>query len=423
MKPILKPACTAVRDIALAAVLAAVPGSAAMAGGFYTPYQSASALGTALAGASARSDDASFFFYNPATIADLGRLSVAVNAEGFFPSAKIYPGQSVSPLNQDLSSFGGSGEMTRPAVAPAGFVSVPLTQNLTFGAGFTAPFAVIINTDPNWAGRFHLLKTDMRATNYSAAATLQLSPAFAISGGVQVQRFEGEFDKSELIPTFFGPVEARGFLKGKGTAVGAIAGMLIKPSDMMRIGVSYRSQLTHDLEGTAGAYLAGIPVESVRFDLVTPQVLSVGLEQRISAQLRFFGEAQWVNWSQFKGFNISFASGRPNELRPQVWRDTALAGIGFGYALRAGTEITAGVSIDSAVTSGGVNTLSPDGFRTMVAVGLNQIISERIRLSLSYAHMFIDDATVSVNTIREGILTGQASSHTDMLGVTARIDW
>ena len=253
----------AVRGITFATFVCC--GTTAIAGGFYTPYQSSTALGTALAGASARSDDASFFFFNPATIAGLDKPTVALDVRAFLPSARISASQGVSPLGADLTGAGASGEMTAPVLAPALYLALPLTRDLTLGVGFSSPFAVVLNTQADWAGRFHLLTTDMRTYNYSSAFTYRVNSYIAVSAGLQIQRFQAVFEKSELIPSFFGFADARGFLKGEGTAVGAIAGVLFTPFDGTRIGISYRSKLTHHLHGTAGAYMAGVPAEFGKF--------------------------------------------------------------------------------------------------------------------------------------------------------------
>lgn len=46
----------------------------AWAGGFYSPYQSGSAIASALAGATARADDPSFFFFNPAIASSFDKM-------------------------------------------------------------------------------------------------------------------------------------------------------------------------------------------------------------------------------------------------------------------------------------------------------------------------------------------------------------
>ncbi len=411
--------------LAFVCVVASVAAPVAHAGGFYAPYQSGQAIGTALAGASARSDDASFFFFNPATIAGLESANVTIEGRIFLPNIRINTQRAVSPLGLDITTAGDSGDMSDVVGAPGGFAAIPLAKNLWLGVGASGHFAVDIEADPNWAGRFQLLRTDMVGVNFSSALAWQVTDWLAIAGGVQVQKFRGEFEKSELIPV--GPffvAEARGFLEGEDWGVGGIAGIVLTPTETTRIGVGYRSQITHRLEGTAGAALPGIriPDDGASFDVDLPDIVSVGLEQRIGSSLRLFAEGQWVGWSRFKGFDISFTSGRPNELREQDWDDTWMAAIGFGYMLYPGTELTAGVHYDTAVTDGGVNTLSPDGNRTMVALGLNQRITDRGMLSLYYAHVFFEDVPIDIAQPRSGTFEGTFEADLDIFGLSLRMD-
>ena len=398
---------------------------AAFAGGFYAPYQSGQAIGSALAGASARSDDSSFFFFNPATIAGLERANVTMEGRIFVPSVRIEAERATSPLGMDITGAGNSGDLAGIVGAPGGFAAIPLAKNIWLGIGASGHFAVDIDADPGWAGRFQLLKTDIVGWNFSSALVVRVTDWLALAGGVQIQHLTGEFEKSELIPTFFGPLESRGFLEGDDWATGGIAGILLTPTDSTRIGIGYRSQLSHRLKGTAGAVLPGIPipVDSAEFDVDLPDIVSVGLEQRISPTLRIFLEGQWVGWSRFKGFDIAFGSGRPNELRAQDWDDTWMGAIGFGYMIQPGTEITAGVHYDTAVTDGGGNTLSPDGNRTMVALGLNHKVMDRGVLSLYYAHVFFEDAPIEVTQPRSGSFEGTFEADLDIIGLSLRMDW
>ena len=401
----------------------------AHAGGFYAPYQTGQSIGTALAGSSARSDDAGFFFFNPATITGLDGATVTFEGRVFVPNVRIQSQQAVSPFGIDITAAGDSGNLSTTQGAPAGFVAIPLTKDLWLGAGVSGHFAVEIDANPTWAGRFQLLKTDMIGVNFSSALAWKITDWLAIAGGIQVQKFEGEFEKSELVPLSpFGPfIEARGFLEGEDWGVGAIAGILLTPTETTRIGVGYRSQISHRLKGTAGAVLpipgVTLPVDTAEFDVDLPDIVSVGLEQRIGSSLRLFLEGQWVGWSRFKGFDIAFGSGRPNELRAQEWDDTWMGAIGFGYMIQPGTEFTAGVHYDTAVTDGGGNTLSPDGNRTMIGLGLSHRVMERGVVSLHYAHVFFEDAPINVAQPRSGAFAGTFEADLDIFGVSLRMDW
>lgn len=411
---------------AAAFVLSAGP---ALAGGFYAPYQSGAALQSALAGASARTDSPSFFFFNPATIANTGTPTISVEASGFIPDISISVQSATAPASQggfDMTAFGDSGGMTGEAFGPTVFAAIPVHDDVVVGFGFSAPFAAILDANPNWAGRFHLLKTDMRAYNGTVALAWRINEMIAIAGGVQIQYFEGEFDRSESLPvvTPFGLafVEQRGFLKGDSVGFGFTAGALLTPWEGTQIGVGYRSEIVHDLEGTAGVRTPGTVPDTAFFEIPTPHVVSVGLVQEITDSVRLLAEAMWMDWSRFRGFDIAFGSGRPNELRPQVWDDSYLFAIGVAVDATDATTVHGGIHFDTGVSDGGGNTISPDADRTMIAFGLTHRPNERVELSAHYAHVFFKDAPISVvDPGRTGSLQATFESDLDIFGASVKI--
>lgn len=397
----------------------------AAAGGFYSPYQSATAIGTAFAGATARSDDAGFFFYNPATISALDGAQSWTDARAFLPSVRIEPSDVRSPLGAAITGDGTSGNILRNALAAGGVTVVPVAPGLMLGIGTSAPFATDVETETNWAGRYHLLRSYMVGLNATAAVSWQASHWLAVSAGAQAQWMENRFTNIAVIPQGQGvPAVAQAYLKGTGWATGAVAGIVLTPSANTRIGVSWRSALTHRIEGTAGANLSGIAVEQVRYDLELPQTVSVGVEQRLTPRLRVFAEWQRAEWSRFKGFDISFASGRPNERRPVEWQNTWLGALGVGYRVLPGTELTAGVNYDTGASrNGSGSTLSPDANKLLVGIGIIHDEPGIGRVSFSYGHLFIDPAAVKADSPSSGLLNGSLKGQIDMFGIGYTLKW
>lgn len=398
--------------------------SLAVAGGFYAPYQSGPAIAAALAGASARADDASFLLFNPAIGADFSNNSIYLGAQVFSPSIKFKTKSATSPLGAPLTADGSSGEIAETAFAPSFAAAVPLTDGLVLGFTGGSPFAAKIEADPNWAGRFQVLRTDMETINLGISLSYRLTPWISVGAGLNVQRFDGKFEKTELFdnPFVAAPlIEARGFLKGEDWGIGGSAGILLTPVPGTRLGVSYRSRIKHDFKGEAGLYLPLIPADTARYELTTPDVVSIGLEQQITPELRLFSEVQWVNWSLFDGFDIALGSG-DRDVRPLDWEDTWMAGIGLGYTIHPGMEITVGLHYDTSVTEGG-NTFSPDSDRVMFGFGLTKSFDNAGKLSLHYAHMRFDGAPIDVQDIRTGTLSADFDGKLDILGATYRLDW
>lgn len=395
------------------------------AGGFYSPYQSATAIGTAFAGASVRTDDASFFLYNPAIISSFSKAQTFSDVRGFAPSARIVPSQALSPAGTDITSSGDSGNMTDVAAAAGSVTVIPLGHGLTAGFGSAAPFATSVETDSNWGGRFHLKHAYMVGLNATGAVSWQPASWISIAGGLQGQRFETRFENSALVPT--GPasaIEVKAFMKGTDWGVGGVAGVVLRPAAGTSLGLAWRSAMTHDIRGQVGAKLAGILVEGANYDIDLPQTVTAGLEQRLTPDLRLFAELQWVAWSRFKGFDISFPSGRPNEVRPVDWKDTWLAAIGIGYRISDATEVTAGISYDTAAsTNGSGTTLSPDANKLLAAIGLITQVPHIGRVSMSYGHAFVEDAPVHASNASSGTVHGTLKSSLDMVAIGFTHEW
>lgn len=409
----------------VAAVLFSWAGFAApvAAGGFHSQYQSATAAGTAFAGASARADDASFFLYNPATISALDGRQTYIDARAFAPGVEIQPSRATSPLGAPVT--GDSGNIARNALAAGSVTVIPIARGLNFGLGSSVPFATDVETRSQWGGQYQLLRSYMVGLNVSGALSWQATPWLALAGGVQVQRMENRFENLAVIPLGGGTlVEAPAYLKGTGWAAGPIAGLVVTPTRDTRIGLAWKSGLTHRMDGTAGAPVAAVPVERLRYDLDLPPSISIGLEQRLSPSWRLFAEWQRVDWSRFKGFDISFASGRPDEHRPIDWQATWLAGVGIGYQLTARTEITSGLSYDTGASrDGSGSTLSPDANKILLGLGVNHDAPGIGRLSVSYGHLWLREAPVKASSAVSGQLDGTLAGQMHTAGVGYTVKW
>jgi long-chain fatty acid transport protein len=198
------------------------------AGGFYSPYQSSTAIGTAFAGASARFDDASFFFYNPAILSSLEGRQSFVDVRGFVPTARIKATQATSPAGTVITPMA-KAALAESAIAPGSVSTLPLGNGLTLGLGSSAHFASDVEA-PNetWAGRFHLLKSRIVGANATAALSWEATPWLAVAGGLQVQRLDTRFESAALIP--IGPgaaIETRAYLRrlGSGRRAGPAQGV------------------------------------------------------------------------------------------------------------------------------------------------------------------------------------------------------
>lgn len=389
--------------VAGSAAFAGAGADAAVAGGFYSPFQSGPAIAASLAGASARGDDASFFYYNPASIAGAQRQEAALDARVYWPNVNVSVTHATSPVGVDITTSGNSGEVAGPTLGAASFAVMPIAPGLTLGLSGTSPFGETANLDLGWAGRFQAIHTEIRSINLTAALAYQVTPWLAVAAGPQLELLKTDFTAATLVPQADGSlVEGRGFLNGHDWAWGGVAGIVLTPFEGTRIGLSYRSNLTHELEGHAGVYLAGVARDSATYDFDLPEVVSSGLEQRLTPSLRVFAEVEWVRWSRFKGFDVSFGSGRPNAISLVEWDDTWIGALGFGWKVKPNLEVTAGVNIDTPVADGSSDSLAPDSKRLMVGLGVNGDLGNGQVLSLHYGRVMFEDVAIDLTDPTRG---------------------
>jgi long-chain fatty acid transport protein len=415
----------------LAATLAAGTSSAALAGGFYAPYQSGSANATALAGATAGTGDASGLFFNPAANAGFTQREVFIDLKAFFPDVKIESTTSTQGVGGPV--VGGNAttrSLAGDAIAPNVYTSIPLWENVNFGFTVTSPYAAKLDASDNWAGRYHIIKTDITTINANASLSWQATDWLAVGAGLAVQYFDGEFKRQEFAPAPAPPLTfdaGTGFLEGDDIAVGFTAGLVLTPIDGTRIGIAYRSAFEHDFSGWAGSSgnpAFAIPATSLgaQYELTMPQIVSIGLHQALGDRFTLMAEAQWIDFSTFTGFDIQISNGI-RDVRPQDWDDSYILAAGFEYQHDEATTLSAGIHYDTGVSSGGGNTLSPDADRIMLGFGAERVLSEKITISAHYAHVFFDDAPITVNDPTQGVLNGQLVSDLHMGGIAMRIRW
>ncbi len=405
-------------------LLSVVPAHAA---GFYVREQSSSAMTTGFAGAASRGPDASYLFYNPATIIFNDSISATADIRLFVPKVEVSGLSATTPAfpppGPPVGGVPSTGNMADGGVAPSFYASYAITDRLRIGIGASTPFAAVIEAKPDWIGRFHLLETDMRSYNLNPVFAYRINNVLTVGAGLQVQYFEADLRNAQLFPPPFGFLPTTGFLRGDDWGIGFTAGVVIQPGADTTIGVGYRSRIKHELKGTAGVTLPGIPEQNARFTITTPDVLTVSVSHQANARLSVHATFEWANWSLFKDITVRFEAPLPNEVRPQNWSDTYSGFLGATYELSDATSVGIGGGYTTAVSNGKGSAILPDGDRITLAVGMTRKLNERWKFDLSYAHIFFKDADLEVSSPTAGTLTAVSHINLDILSLGLTASW
>ena len=440
------------RRLGAAAAAAALLGAGgeAAASGYLLREQSAVGQGTSFAGATARADDPSFLFFNPASLGYLPGYQAAIVGSYIRPESEVESGAATrtailggTPI---VGTLGGDAGLN--AFVPAVYTTAQLSPEWAVGLAVTAPFGLVTKYDTDFIGRYHALPSSLRTINVAPTVSYRPLPWISIGASLQIQHATARISNAVdfgaagalagLGPFGFAPgrFDGRATVRGDDIAVGWTVGAVWEPADGTRVGLSFRSALFHELEGDA--YFQGAPGPlanaaafrntNARAKLTTPEILSLGVAQRVGERWTLLGDLSWTNWSRFRELR-DFESGRAPVASEQRWRDTWALALGAEYQATEALRLRAGVAYDQSPARDTTRTPRiPDTDRYWLSVGASYRVLGNVELTAAYTHIFADDARMRLrdrgpgteNFLR-GNLDLNYSASVDIFAVQARL--
>ncbi|HEV7373013.1 OmpP1/FadL family transporter [Arenibaculum sp.] len=385
---------------AVAATLSAGAATTAEGAGFYIKEQSVTGLGRAFAGEAAIGEDASTIYFNPAAMTELSRAQAVAGAHLLVPRSQLTNTGSTYLFNgAPIGSIAGteSGNPYDPTPVPNGFAAAPfLDGDLWVGVGVTAPFGLANAYDPNWFGRYDSIETELTTINVQPAVAYRINDMLSVGGGVDIQYADAKLTNA----LFAGPgnPDVITDLQGDDWTVGFDVGVLFKPLPTTRIGVHYRSAVTHDLEGQfvatqAGTVLVRTPGSA---QLKLPDIVEVGVAHEATPALTLLGEVTWTGWDSFDEIRVQ-RPGFPDSAILQGYENSFAVALGAQYELDGNWTLRAGIQYDETPTEGGFrSSRTPDGDRTWLTAGFSYQVGRNFVLDAAYAHIFISEETVDL---------------------------
>lgn len=402
---------------------------------FMLQEQSARASGKAYAGEAASPEDASTIFYNPAGMTELKRPEVQVGAYVMAPNAEIKNrGSNVSVFGNPATSFVGKDDQGfDPQAFGNLYLAAPASQGLWLGLGVTVPFGLAAHYDSDYFGRYDTTRANVRAIDIAPSIAYAIHPKVSIGGGVDVQYFDGKLVNA--LPNPFDPsgaptpaTDGRLALEGSDWSVGYNVGVLVKPVDKVRVGLTYRSAITHKLEGDATTtFLGATTVQAFSTDIKLPDTTQLGVAYDLTPTVTLYGQVNYYGWSRFKELRFKFADGTEATVQ-ENFRDSWGASIGAAARVAPGWTVRGGLAYDQSPTRDNESrsTAIPDVDRVWVALGASYDFNESLTLDISYEHMFENSGTInrtnSFPTLATTVQTrGETETSSDVLGITLRM--
>ena len=334
---------------ALGSLLVAGPAAAA---GFGIYEQGARAMGTAGA-FTARADDPSSIYFNPAGLAHVEGNSLLLSPNLLyyktdFAGVAPFPGFGVTEETK--------GEIFPPFSA---YFAHRFGGAVVAGIGVTTPYGLQVAWDnpDEFTGR--TISTFSRITPFYVTPSLAWAPSsqWRVGGGVAVALSTVELQRHFQA---YNPLDDRTDDVGEvvidsdtGTGVGFNLGAQWWPNEKMRFGATWRSKITVDYEGPAD--FTQIPTGNPTFDGIVaasfppdqtasttigfPAQASVGGARRLTDAWSAELDVNWTQWSSFDRLDIAFSTTPSRNISSTPdWDDAWNVRTGLEYRGHAGTS-------------------------------------------------------------------------------------
>lgn len=384
----------------------------ALGGGFQLNEHGAKGMSQAGAFA-ARANDGSAIFYNPAGLGFQTRPSVYLGTTVIVPSASFW-----GPVQNNENTKADNKPLVFTPIN--GYVVVPVMDRLTVGFGVMNPYGLGTEWEENWVGRFLTVKVDLKSFYFTPTASYRLTDEFSIGAGFSYVTGSVLLTKKVAIASVATPAEPMVKLDLTGTGTGWTAGAMYKFSPSLSLGLSYRSAVKMEANGTASfdpnyAALA-LPAGDASAAITLPATGFAGVAYKINDDLEIEADLQYIWWSSYDQLKVDFKSNNSSSISPKNYSDTYIARIGGEYSL-GDLKIRGGYYFDhSPVKTEYVEPMLPDADRHGLNLGFGYQITKNINVDVSYLFIKFLDRKVE-NTIPEINFDGTYKTSVNLFGV------
>ena len=234
--------------LAATATLSAALSSAAVAGGFMLTEQSVAGLGRAYAGAGIVGDDLSAVWYNPAGMSLMSGTAVQMGTVVADLDLEVTTNSSATFDN----GRNGTKENGRKHGVPIPnmYLVHQIRDDMWFGLGITVPFGMATEYDENWAAADKGMNADVKVVDINPNGAFKLTDTLSFGAGAALQNVTAQFEQRQALYMHgrqAGNVRVR--LNADGWAWGGNLGFMWQPTETVRVGLAYRSQVNHKADG------------------------------------------------------------------------------------------------------------------------------------------------------------------------------
>jgi len=336
-------------------------------------------------------DDPAAVYYNPAGMVQLDgtRISTGLTFVDI---------RDATFKSNGTSLFGTAGHTTdaRPTQAyiPNLFMTHKVSDSLSLGMGMYSNIGLSTHWPDGWEGRYISGGTDamIETITLNPAAAYRVHKKLSLSGGFVLQKAEVQLQNkySVVVGETVYPDATMKLTADDQVSYGYNLAFLAWLTDDVKLGMSYRSAMRHDLDGTFKLYgtpgAAGDMKDDISTVITLPALLCTGIAYT-KGPLALDFDIVYVQWSNIHDMKVDFDT-LPDSDTPKKWNNTWNYRLGGSYnlteafALRTGVEYSQNPIPDSTVEP---TTPTNDRWRLCLGGGYK---TGNLTLDLAYNYIY-----------------------------------
>lgn len=391
----------------LSITLTALAGMSVFAGGYRVAIQGQKQLAMGHTGV-AVINSAEVTFFNPAGMVYLDKkFNLSVGANGLFANTSF-----------QNSTYGWEASTENVGTPFSVYATYKLTDWLTAGLAVYSPYGSAVEWDKGWEGSFLVNNIDLKAIFVQPSVAIKVADQFSFGGGLIYATGSVEFNRN-LQPSggFLGDADVT--LDAKGiTAWGYNLGFMVNPTDNIRLGMNYRSEIT--MEARDGdATFSNVPdfAQSIfgnttfDADLPLPAELTTGLSVQLTDKWLVAFDYNYVLWDAYKSLDINFANDVPDSKNPRNYKNASTYRVGTQYEANEKFTFRAGWYFDeSPVQDGYFAPETPRNDSMGFTGGLTYQVNDKFGVDASFLYLHFDEVDNSYDHSAYGSFGGTYKS-------------
>ncbi len=388
---------TIMRVLFFALLFSSLCVTAFAAEGLRTLPDSAEAMGM-IGGRLAILDDPSVTRANPASLTDISDTLVQVNVQPWHGKTDF------------TSPTGVKNSMTDPwiPVGSAYFVH-PLSEKMTFGFGFSAPFGVAISWPEQGSFKyFGAYDANLQTIALTPALGLKINDDVSIGFGLDI--FQSNLKLNQKFPwaaVAMAPVPDGAMeFEGDGWGLGAYFGLNFDLGERHHFSVVGRLPVSVDYEGdftinNIPAPGAALPTSPFKSEIEHPGSVAVGYAFDVNDRLTFGADFEWIGNSSHDDIPLSIGANQAllggKTAVDLNWDDSVSFGFGLEYELTEALTLRSGyLYSDSPMNSTNYNPSVPADDRHIFSVGVGYTWGPNT-VDFAYSYLAMDSSQITGN--------------------------